>query len=254
MTNTSTQVLASSSGPWAQVRTGTISTATLGTATVVVGGTSFEASYLIPFGVTADAASLPVAGDLVSVIRQDASWQILGRIAGAGPNLMVNGSFEDSPAGSFPEGWTLYNIVSTSSAAVVDTVAVDGGNAALVLANSAVTAESYLYGNPIPVTAGDVMSLSAYVGASFGADTPVPVSAGLYALWFANATDLYPTTSSADSLVANATGVAQAPPFTPLSGVVTAPVTGYMRLALRSTVAGETGLLWDFAVARKDQS
>lgn len=254
MTNVTTQVIASSSGPWAQVRTGTISTATLGTATVVVGGTSFEASYVLPFGVDADGSSLPQSGDLVSVIRQDSSWQILGRIAGAGPNLMSNGSFENSPAGSFPDGWNLYNITSASTATVVDTFAVDGGNAALVLANSAVTAESYLYGNPIPVAAGDVMSLSVYVGASFGAETPVPVDAGLYALWFANETDLYPTTSSADSLIASATSVAQAPPFTPLSGVVTAPVTGFMRLALRSTVAGETGLVWDFSTVRRNET
>lgn len=254
MTNTSTQALASSSGPWSQVRTGTIAAATLGSATVVIGGTSFEASYVLPFGVTPSPATLPQVGDLVSVVRQDASWQILGRIAGAGPNLISNGSLEQGALSSFPEGWTLYNITSTSSAVVTDTVAVDGGRSALVLANSAVTAESYLYSSPVDVAAGDVMSLSAYAGAVFGSETPVAVNAGLYALWFATDTDLYPTTSSADSLIASATSVAQAPPFTPLSGVVTAPVTGFMRLALRSTVAGETGLVWDFSTVRRNET
>lgn len=253
MTNTTTQTLAASSGPSAQVRTGTISAATLGSATVVVGGTSFQASYVLPFGVDPSPAVLPRAGDLVSVVRQDSSWQILGRIAGAGENLIANGSFEASGNGTFPEGWTLYNISSTSTATVTDDVAVDGGNSALVLANSAATAQSYLYSGPIPVTAGDVLTLSAYAGASYGAETPVAVDAALFALWFANATDLYPTTSSADVSVAVATGIPQAPPFTPLSGAVTAPVSGYLRVALRTTAASTTGVVWDFVTARRNE-
>lgn len=254
MTNVSTQVLAAGSGPWSQVRTGTVSAATLGSATVVVGGTAFQASYVLPFGVAPSPASIPRVGDLVSIVRQDASWQILGRIAGAGPNLITNGSFESTGPGSSPEGWTLYDITSTSSATVVDDVAVDGGNSALVIANSGVTAESYLYSSPVPVAVGDVMSLSVYAGASYGGEVPVAVNAALYALWFATDTATYPTTSSADSLIAAASGVAGAPPFTPLSGTVTAPVAGYMRLALRSTVSGVTGLVWDFAVVRRNEN
>jgi len=253
MTNSSTQTIAASSGPTAQIRTGTVAAATLGSATVVVGGTAFQASYVLPFGVTPSPASLPQAGDLVSIVRQDSSWQILGRIAGAGENLISNGSFEDSAPGTFPTGWTLYNITSTSSAAVTNSAAVDGGNSALVLANSAAVAESFLYSTPVSVAVGDVLTLSVYVGASYGTNTPVSVTGALYALWFANDTNLYPTTSSADSLVATATNVAGAPPFTPLSGTVTAPVAGWMRLALRSTVADTTGLVWDFAVARRNE-
>lgn len=253
MPNNSTQELASSSGPWAQVRTGTVSAATLGQATVVVGGTSFQASYLLPFGVTPTAATIPQVGDLVSVVRQDASWQILGRVAGAGPNLITNGSFESGAPSSFPQSWTLFNITSTSSATVTDAVSVDGSRSALVLANDAVNAESYLYSSPVSVTAGDVMSLSAYAGAFYVAGTPIAVNAGLYALWFANETNLYPATSSADSLITSATNVPAAPPFTPLSGTVTAPVTGFMRLALRSTVNDGTGMVWDFAVVRRNE-
>ncbi len=253
MTNTTTQTLASSSGPWSQVRTGTVAAASLGTATVVVGGTSFEASYVLPFGVTPSAATLPQPGDLVSIVRQDSSWQILGRIAGAGPNLITNGSFEASAPGTFPTDWTLYNITSTSAATVVDGLAVDGANSALVVANSGVTAESFLYSSPVQASAGDVLTLSAYAGAYYGEDTPVPVTAALFALWFANTTDLYPTTSSADISVAAVSNVPQAPPFTALSGTVTAPVTGYMRLGLRSTVSGSTGMLWDFAVVRRNE-
>lgn len=254
MTNSSSQVLASSDGPFAQIRTGTIATASLGTATVVVGGTSFQASYVVPFGVTPSAATLPQSGDLVSVVRQDASWQIIGRIAGAGPSLIENGSFEETPTGSFPEPWTLYDIVSASQAIVVDGPTVDGNQAVQINADTAATAQSYLYSSPAAVDAGDVVSLSVYVGAVFGPETPVPVDADLYALWFANDTDLYPVTSSADSLIESTTDVPEAPPFTPLSGSVVAPVTGFVRLALRSTVAGATGLLWDFATLRRNEA
>jgi len=253
MTNVSTQTIAASSGPSAQVRTGTIASATLGSAIVVVGGTAFRASYVLPFGVNPSAADLPRAGDLVSVVRQDSSWQILGRIAGAGENLLTNGSFEDSPDGTFPVTWTLYNITSTSSATVTDDVSVDGGNSALVLSNSAVSAESFLYSAPVPVQLGEILTLSVYAGASFGAETPDPVNAGLYALWFANTTDLYPTTSSADSLIAAATALPQAPPFTPLSGTVTAPVNGYVRMGLRTTAMNTTGVVWDFATLRRNE-
>lgn len=246
MTNPTPQVLASSSGPWAQVRTGTVASATAGSAIVVVGGTSFPASFISPYQ--------PAAGDLVSVIRQDASWQILGRIAGAGSSLVTNGSFEASGVGSAPAGWTLYDIASTSTATVTGQVSVDGGQSALVLATTAATAESYLYSEPISVAAGDVMTLSAYVGASYGTDTPSPVNAALYALWFADAGTAYPTTATPDTLVASASDVVQAPPFTPLSGTATAPLDGWMRVALRSTVAGTTGAVWDFVTARRNEA
>jgi len=253
MVNQTTQQIAASSGPTAQIRTGTIAASSLGSATVVVGGTAFQASYVLPFGVTPSPASLPQVGDLVSIVRQDSSWQILGRIAGAGENLILNGSFEATAPGTFPQDWILYNITSTSSATVTDEVAVDGGNSALVLANSAATAESFLYSSPVSVAVGDVLTLSVYAGASYGENAPVAVNAALYALWFATDTAVYPTTSSADSLIASATNVAQAPPFTPLSGTVTSPVAGWARLALRSTVADTTGMAWDFAIMRRNE-
>lgn len=242
VTNTTAPVIAAQSGPWAQVRTGTVSTANESSASIVVGGTSFLASFISPYE--------PQPGELVAVIRQDSSWIILGRIAGSGANLILNGSFEDTPDGTFPDNWNLYEISSVSSVAVVSSEnAVDGANVVQIATDTA-SAESYLYSSPVPVTAGDVMSLSAYAGAVLGAGDYTSVNAGLYALWFANTTDLYPTTSSADSLIAAVTDVAVLPPFTPLSGNVTAPVTGFMRLALRSTVTTPTMLDWDFAIVR----
>lgn len=246
MPNSTTQLIAASSGPYAQVRTGTVASATAGSAVVVVGGSSFPASFISPYQ--------PAAGDLVAVIRQDASWMILGRVAGAGDNLAVNGSFEQSAPGTTPSGWTLYEITSSSTAVVTDSVSVDGGQSALVTATTATTATSYLYSEPIPVTAGDSLTLAAYAGASLGANAPVSVDAALYALWFAAPTDLYPSTSSADTLVASGTDIVPAPPWTALSGTVTAPVTGWMRVGLRSTVQDTTGVVWDFVTARRNES
>lgn len=246
MTNPTPQVLASSSGPWAQVRTGTVASATAGSAVVVVGGTSFPASFISPYQ--------PAAGDLVSVIRQDSSWQILGRIAGAGSSLVTNGSFEQSGVGTSPVGWTLYDVLSSSTASVTDAVAVDGGQSALVTATTASVAQSLLYSQPIPVTTGDVLTIAAYAGASYGDNPPVAVDAALYVLWFASSTDTYPTTTAADTLIASASDIVPAPPFTPLSGTATAPLDGWMRVALRSTVQDTTGIVWDFVTARRNES
>lgn len=245
MTNRTAQILAANSGPWAQVRTGTVVEATANSATVVVGGTSFSAAFISPY--------VPAPGHLVAVIRQDATWLILGRIAGAGENLVYNPSFELGVDGGPPDGWTLYDISGTSTATILTTpLAVAGDRVLNVITGSGTTATSYVYSSPVPVTAGDQFTLSAYVGAQQGPSSPSPVDASLYALWFANETNLYPTTSSADTLVAGPlTNVPTAPPFTPLSGTVTAPVTGAMRVALRSTANNDSSLLWDLITARE---
>lgn len=243
--NSTTQLIASSSGPWAQVRTGTVASATAGSAVVVVGGTSFPASFISPYE--------PFAGDLVAVVRQDASWMILGRIAGAGGNLVSNGSFEQSAVGTTPAGWTLYEIAGGSTASVTDSVAVDGGHSALVTATTATVAQSYLYSEAIPVSNGDSLTISAYAGASLGDNPPVAVDAALYALWFAGPTDLYPVTVDPDALIADATDIVPAPPWTPLSGTVVSSIDGWMRVALRSTTNDTTGVVWDFVTARRNE-
>lgn len=241
-TNSTAEILAATSGPWAQVRTGTIATANENSAVIIVGGTSFTASFISPY--------VPAPGELVAVIRQDASWLILGRIAGSGANLILNGSFEDDPNGAFPSNWIQYDLVGLSAVFVRESPnAVDGDNVLQVNTDSA-SAESYVYSSPVAVEAGDSFSLSVYVGAVLGDNAYTAVDAALYALWFALDTDLYPTTSSADTLVDSVAGVPIAPPFTPLSGTVVAPVTGFLRLALRSTVADTTGLQFDFAIVR----
>jgi hypothetical protein len=243
MANNTAQLIAASSGPSSQLRTGTIAQATDNSATVVVGGTSFQASFLSPYE--------PLPGHLVAVLRQDSSWLILGRIAGSGANLITEGSFEGSVNGGPPVGWIQFDITSVSTAVVIDSPLAVDGTKVLSVTGSGIASDCYVYSSPVPVTAGQQFNLSVYAGAQQGPDSPVSVTASLYALWFANETNLYPTTSSADTLVASAVNVATAPPFTPLSGTVTAPVSGAMRLALRSATNSTTGIIWDFAVVRE---
>lgn len=251
MTNTSAVTVAAKNGPWAQLRTGTIAQASGGTAVVVVGAASFEASILVPFGVIDPGAAVPPPGALVMVGRQDASWCVLGQILGTSGNLIENGSFEDSEDGSFPVGWQFTNVTGTSAVVVInDPNPVAGLNVAQVSTSDA-AASSYLYSSPVDVLAGDVLQVAAFAGGRYDEGAAETADGQLYALWFANSTNLYPTTSSADTLIETGTDLPEVPPWTSLSGSVTAPVSGVMRLALRSSISSDQRVIWDFATVRK---
>lgn len=251
MSSRTAAMLAAQDGPWAQLRTGTVAQASGGTAIVVVGATSFEASVIVPFGVTDPGSAVPSVGALVMVGRQDSSWAVLGQVLGASGNLIVNGSFEDTIPGTFPDPWTLYQLTGTSGAVVVNDVTPVAGANAVAIESASASATSYLYSNPIPVTAGDTVQFSAFVGGVYDDAATPTADASLYALWFANDTDLYPTTSSPDTLLDSVTDVPAAPPWTPMSGSVIAPVSGYVRAALFSSLTSDQVLVWDFAVARR---
>lgn len=251
MSSRTATILATQDGPWAQLRTGTIERASGGTAVVVVGASSFEASIIVPFGIDDPGSAVPAPGTLVMVGRQDSSWAVLGSILGASGNLIENGSFEDSLPGTFPASWTLYDITGTSSAEVVNSVGTVAGDNAVYITTASVMASSFLYSSAVPVTDGDVLQLSAFAGADYEDTSPVTADAELYALWTAEETDVYPIRSAPDTLVDAASDIPQVPPWTPLSGTVTAPVTGYMRLALRSHITSDQAMYWDFAVVRR---
>lgn len=236
-------VIASENGPWAQVRTGTVTDASTTTVTVLVGGTQVEAAFALN--------QTFVSGDLVALIRQDASWLVLFRLAGAGPNEIQNPSFEISGTGMPPALWFFADITNISQASVAEIdYAPDGDQYAEVFSDSA-TSQSYLYSSPIAVTAGDVFNVSAYVVGFYAIDAAQTADAALVGLWFADSDDLYPTTSSADIVIVTYTDVPSGPPFVQMSGQVTAPVSGFFRLALRSTMAVNQSLGWDFVVARR---
>lgn len=249
MSSTSAMTIASQGGPWAQIRTGTIVEASGASAVVLVGASTFTASIVAPFGIPAPAA--PAVGTLVAVGRQDSSWIVFGSVLGVSGNLILNGSFENSPPGSFPESWTLYDVTNTSSATVGGIPAPVAGTNVVVVEAVTAPGTSILYSSPVAVNAGERYQLSVFVGADYDPAAAMTADATLLALWFAAPTDAYPTTSSADTTVATATDVIASPPWTPLSGQVTAPVTGFLRLGLRSVVDVNQSLLYDFAVVRK---
>lgn len=233
-------------GIFTESRIGIVTVATVNSMFVDVGGTVLEVAFIIPF--TNAAVAAPAPGTIVQLIRQDASWVALGKIVGAGSNSVLNPSFEDSPAGIQPVNWNSYDVSGTSTALTEDIEGAPGGDFA-VRVFSAQTSVHYLYSNPIAVTAGQIWSLSAFVGGDYEGGVAATADAALVGLWFANDTNLYPTTSSADIVVATSTDVPQYPPFVAISGNVTAPVTGFMRVALRSTLSNQA-LVWDTVVAR----
>lgn len=242
----SAQILAAQDGPYAQLRTGTIVSFTANVAVVSVGGSQFEAAYV--------RGAVLAAGDLVAVLRQDGSWFVLGAYAGVGPNLLAlaNPSFENSLPGSFPASWFFANISGVGTPVVEENAsAPDGDQVASVGSGDGLASNSYLYSQPIAVTTGDQFTLSAFAGGAYEPSDLHEADAAVVALWFANATNLYPTTSSADIVVATATDIVEAPPYTSVGGTVTAPVTGYMRVALRSTVTATQRVLWDQVIARR---
>ncbi|MYZ35473.1 MULTISPECIES: hypothetical protein [unclassified Streptomyces] len=232
-------ILAADSGPWAQVRTGSVTAATPASVTVDIGGTPINAAF--------NRDQPPQTGDFVAVIRQDSIWLVLYAMSGVGSNDIANPSFE-----SGLDGWAQYDITNISSfVAVGPTDTAPDGQYYFQAATTAATADSFLYSEPIGVTAGDQLSVSAYVWGDYDIDAAETATASLLALWFANETDLYPTTSSANTVITTLANVPAPPPISTLSGTVTAPVSGYMRIALESVVTATGSLSWDLVTARR---
>lgn len=241
-------VISSLEGPFTQSRIGTVVLATPNSLFVDVGGTTMEVAFVLPF--TTGTVSPPAPGTVVQLIRQDSSWVAVGRVVGAGSNSILNPSFEESLPGSFPVDWFAADISGLSTVQVTDVAgAPDGDFAARVY--SGVASDHYLYSSPIPVNTGDTWSLSAFVGGDY-AGGPQTADARIDAMWFANATDLFPTVSAPSTTVASATDVVQYPPFRSMFGNVVVPAaTFFMRVALRSTLAAGQALVWDSATARR---
>ncbi|MGS2588110.1 hypothetical protein [Streptomyces hebeiensis] len=239
MPNTTAQILAAAARPAAQLRTGEVTDATPNSVAVNVGGTTITAGF--------DKRNPVRTGELVALLEQGGTWLVLYALAGAASNEIINPSFNDGL-----DHWTAYDVTgSTTWTPVGPGPGGPDGDWYVTALTEDAAAESYLYSDPIGVTAGDVYSVSAYVWGSYAGDAAQDADASLLALWFANATDLYPTTSSANITIASLLDVPSPPPFSTLSGTVTAPVTGYMRIALRSVISTTGSLGWDLIVARE---
>jgi hypothetical protein len=218
-------------------------------ALVTVGEVQLRASYLrgIPPGI----------GDTVSVLRQDATWHILGTTSASGQVLTQNASFEDVDDSGIPSLWFFYNVTNSSRwESVPSEFAVDGERA-LNQVPAVPTATSFAYSSPVAVETGQTVELGVYAGGDYPGSGTTPTSdARLYALWFATASALYPTTSSADSLIQTVNNIQDADfGMVSLSGTVTVPAaTSFVRIGLRGTVEANMGLWWDYATIRVRES
>lgn len=233
-------------GPYAQFRTGTVVSFATNQAVVNIGGSTFPAAYL--------RGATFTAGDLVYVSHQMGSWVIHGALAGVGANLLAAGnpSFEDSASGTDPVLWFSADVSGVSTAIVQEVAgAPDGTQVASVGTANTAAAVHYLYSQPIQVQSGWQFSVSASAAGEYQSSDAATADAALVGLWFANEIDLYPTTSAADTVIVSANDLVQQPLYTTLSGSVSAPVTGFMRLALRSSTSGLQRVFWDSVILRR---
>lgn len=224
-----------------QIRTGTVSSVTATTLDVLVGGTTIQAAYLESYAAA--------EGDLVVVGNQDASWVVLGKQAGVGPNLVENGGFEaDGEIPGTPSDWFQYDEAGTATTQVLEVTDAPSGDFVLQINPDASGRTTVMYSQPFAVEPGQIYALSAFAGGV--ADSTGDI--GLHLLCFANSTDLMPTTT-ADVTAASVADVAEPMPYTSISGTATVPVGGslFARMGLRSVLASSVGLQWDFCIARR---
>jgi len=244
-TNTTAALIASQGGPYAQLRVGVVVSFTANQAIISAGGSTFSAAYL--------RGTTLIVGDLVACLEKRGSWLVLGALAGVGPNLLADGnpSFEASAPGSFPSLWFQANLLGVSVIVVDTDPNAPAGTQVAAVSGPAVGTQSYLYSQPIQVTSGEQFAVSAYAGGDYQPGDALTADAALVALWFANDTNLYPTTSAVDIVISTSNDLVQSPPYATLGGTVTAPVTGFMRIALRSTTETSQRVLWDSVIVRK---
>jgi hypothetical protein len=230
----------------AEMLTGTVVAVSATTLTVLIRNTSTSCAYL-----RVAAAQAPVVGDLVAVLRQDSTYLALGAIAGVGGNQIANFSFEqDGQMLGVPTSW---NVAAIAGAGAVQTIATGYAPAGTYELGvfSAAAADTYVYSNAIAVAVGQTWAVSALASAVYPSGAPT-ADAALYGLWFANSTNLYPTTSAADTLIAQVNDVGPDAAHSTVSGVVTVPAgAAFMRVATRSISGAGITMLWDVAIARR---
>ena len=232
---------------YSSTRTGTVVVVDPMKATVDVGDTVIRAAYA--------RQSEPEPGDVVAVLRQGASWFVLGTTSVSGGNAVQNPSFEDVDEDGKPVGWTLYNITNTSkySAVYAPEEAPEGEYVLEVMPAGALNASAFVYSLPIAVVPGQVWELGAHVNGYYPSDTNLDTSdPSLQALWFANATDLYPTTSDTNDVAASVSNIMQEDVMSVMRGQVTVPAGGvFMRVALGLGALAGAGAHFDFVTARQ---
>lgn len=240
------QQLSSMIERFATVRTGIVTNVDPFGAFVTVGETSIRAAYV--------RQSEPEIGDVVAVIRQGATWFILGTSSASGDNLVPNPSFELVDDDDLtPTGWVLYNALNTTIAqAVFDPKAVDGVRVLeMYCPTISASCVGVMQSPALSVTVGDTLEVSVYVNGFYPSDNPDTTDPGLGVFWFANATNTYPTTSAADSTIQNVTNITEDAQMQALRGTVVVPAGAvFARVAIRTTALTSAGAHWDLVGVR----
>lgn len=253
------------------LRIGVVTGFSSGTITVSISGspTLVDATYM--FG-----SYFPALGDTVSLVRQGASWVVLGALSNLpfdvgglnGANAVAgNGSF-DGPnftLGALPSGWQSYNVVGSPDggtpavAAMPDGRQLHGANALHVHWTGGGNKENILLSPPIRVQGGQVWGISAWMQGNLALITDV-LSGGVGAAWFDSESAAYPGgTVAADTLVSDS---AFPSPYNQwqrfasvTNGAVVPAAARYMRVMLQGQVtltAPYTGeIFWDRVIATR---
>lgn len=234
---------------FAYLRTGTVTLVDPFAVTVTVGQTSIRAAYA--------RQSEPKVGDVVSILRQAASWMVIGTSSASGGNSVVNPSFELTSSIGFPTGWILYRQTGTMDVQAVRApgLAVEGDNVLSVVGTGTVGSTCYVYSSPIKVLPSQQWELSVYADGYYPNGGTAATDISLRALWMANATDAYPTASDPETTVASITNIAETGTMQLMRGTITVPTasgtTAFMRVALRTVANPRQGVRYDFATARR---
>lgn len=227
-----------------EMGTGTVTAISATTLTVLARGVQFECAYLDRY--------TPTVGDLVAFFRQDSTWLVADKLAGVGTNMIQNFSFELGGPNTIPTSWTQFQISGTGNATgVITGYAPDGVRELQVSAGNAAQ-DTYVYSAPISVLPGQTWAVSALASAVYPSGATPTADAALYGLWFANPTNLYPTTTSVDTLISQVNNVGPDALHSSVSGSVVVPGgAAYMRIATRSISAASISMLWDAVIARR---
>lgn len=141
----------------------------------------------------------PIIGEDVVLAAAGSAWIVIGGLAGMpADNPVINGGFEDNNGST--TGWAKVDQTGTStlSANSVDPF-LEGASCAQVHSSS-LNLSTVVYSSAIPVQRGQQWSADAYFR-STGGDPDSLGTILLLLTWYANSTNVYPTTSSADSEV-----------------------------------------------------
>lgn len=260
--DTATAVSNAASTGGTQMRTGTVTTWDTSVITVRVARTPLPA---MPY----PRSYQPILGDIVTVFGAGSTWFCLGAAAGSPPdNAVTNPSFESGSIGSLPTGWGNYHLPG-SATSIVDTEPWPGGaplNGVQVLSvaasgSGARFSDDFSYSSPFKVNPGETWAVAAYAQAqTFSANDAVSV--GVFLTYYANNTDVYPTTSAANSggggaelgVSADWSLIGSTSP----QGIVIPNNAVYARLTLETQITANSPLAglgpivsWDGALARK---